>query len=73
LLKSEKRKHTEINIYYEQRIKAATYVQQVQENDFLELLENKNGRGSFSPFLYERVVESFDAQFLQPFDHLCHR
>ena len=34
----KKEKNTEINIYYEQRSKAAAYVQQVQENDFLELL-----------------------------------
>jgi len=45
--KKKEKKHTEINIYYEQRSKAAAYIQQVQENDFLELLENKNGRGSF--------------------------
>jgi len=44
-MSKKKEKNTEINIYYEQRSKAAAYVQQVQENDFLELLENKNGRG----------------------------
>ena len=71
----KKGKNTEINIYYEQRSKAAAYVQQVQENDFLELLENKNGRGSLfcRGLFWKESWKIFVAQFLQPFDHLRYR